>query len=180
MSTQIEVPKETSHTDGAQACVEDIRAMRQRIPNFVIPESKKAGQRLATVASIPKEFIELAAVAVKNSAMLVRGSGTDPAQIRDFMSFAEAYAPVADELEALAHFIRHSVALARNKAGSDALTTYALAQRLAKRAETAELAPLVNDMRGALGPRFRKAKAKQTTPTAPVPAPRPVTPASTV
>ena len=34
--------KETSHTDGAQAWVEEIRTMRQRIPNFVIPESKKA------------------------------------------------------------------------------------------------------------------------------------------
>lgn len=170
MSTQIEVPKETSHTDGAQACVEEIRAMRQRIPNFVVPESKKASRRLATAASVPKEFIELAAVAVKNSAMLVRGSGVDPAQIRDLVSFAQAYAPVADELEALAHFIRHSVTLARNIAGSDALTTYALAQRLAKRPETADLAPHVDDMRRVLSTRFRKAKAKQAPPS-PVPAP---------
>jgi hypothetical protein len=142
--------------------------MRQRIPNFVIPESKKATQRLSTAASVPKEFIELAAVAVKNSAMLVRGSGVDPAQIRDFVSFAEAYAPVADELEALAHFIRHSVALARNKAGNDALTTYALAQRLAKRPETADLAPHVDDMRRVLSARFRKAKS-QKAPSAPAP-----------
>jgi hypothetical protein len=168
VSTQIEVPKETSHTDGAQACVEEIRTMRQRIPNFVIPESKKATQRLSTAASVPKEFIELAAVAVKNSAMLVRGSGVDPAQIRDFVSFAEAYAPVADELEALAHFIRHSVALARNKAGNDALTTYALAQRLAKRPETADLAPHVDDMRRVLSARFRKAGSRKA-PSAPAP-----------
>jgi len=169
MTTQIEVPKETSHTDGAQACVEDIRAMRQRIPNFVIPESKRAVRQIIVAASVPQEFIELAAVAVKNSAMLVRASGTDPVQLRDLMSFAEAYAPVADELEALAHFIRHSVKLARNKAGSDALTTYALAQRLAKRPETADLAPHVESMRNALGPRFRRAKAK---PVATSPAPQ--------
>jgi hypothetical protein len=152
--------------------------MRQRIPNFVIPESKGALRRLVVAASVPQEFIELAAVAVKNSAMLVRASGTDPAQIRDFMSFAEAYAPVADELEALAHFIRHSVKLARNKAGSDALTTYALAQRLARRPETADLAPHVNDMRNALGPRFRRAKAKQV-PQAPAPSPVPKSSAQT-
>jgi hypothetical protein len=168
VSTQIEVPKETSHTDGAQACVEDIRAMRQRIPNFVIPESKNAGRRLASVASLPQQFIELAAVAVKNSPTLVRGSGADPVQLRELMSFAEAYAPVADELEALAHFIRHSVALARNKAGNDALTTYALAQRLAKRPETADLAPHVDDMRNALGARIRKAKSRKA-PSAPAP-----------
>jgi hypothetical protein len=168
VSIQIEVPKETSHTDGAQACVEEIRAMRQRIPNFVVPESKNAGRRLASVASLPQQFIELAAVAVKNSTMLVRGSGADPVQLRDLMSFAEAYAPLADELEALAHFIRHSVALARNKAGNDALTTYALAQRLAKRSETADLAPHVSDMRNALGARIRKAKSRQAPP---IPAP---------
>jgi hypothetical protein len=142
--------------------------MRQRIPNFVIPASSIAIRRLVVVASLPPAFIELAAVAVTNSATLVRGSGTDPAQIRNLMSFAEAYAPLADELEALAHFIRHSVTVARNNAGNDALTTYALAQRLAKRPETADLAPLVRDMRSALGTRFRNAKAKPA-PPAPVP-----------
>ena len=86
------------------------------------------------------------------------------------MSFADAYEPVADELEAFAHFIRHSVISARNTAGSDALTTYALAQRLAKRPESADLAPHVDDMRRALGNRGRKAKAK------PAPAPTPTQP----
>jgi hypothetical protein len=176
VSTQIEEPKETSHTDGAQACVEDVRAMRQRIPNFVIPESNKAGRRLASAASLPRQFVELAAVAVKNSATLVRGGGADPVQLRNLMSFAEAYAPLADELEALAHFIRHSVALAKNKAGSDALTTYALAKRLAKRPETAELAPHVDDMRNALGARG-KAKPRKK---APAPSPVPQSPAPTV
>jgi hypothetical protein len=151
--------------------------MRQRIPNFVIPESSNAGRRLASVASLPRQFIELAAVAVKNSAMLVRGSGADPVQLRDLISFAEAYAPLADELEALAHFIRHSVALAKNKAGNDALTTYALAKRLAKRPETADLAPHVDDMRNALGARARQAKSRKT---APAPSPLPQSPAPTV
>jgi hypothetical protein len=42
--------------------------------------------------------------------------------------------------------------------------------RLAKRAATADLAPLVADMRSALGTRFRKGKVKQAPPT-PAPAP---------
>lgn len=170
MSTVNEVPQ--SYTDSAQARVDEIRAMRQLIPNFVIPASTSANRRLASAASLPQPFIELAAMAVKNSAALVRGTGVDPAQLRDLMNFAEAYAPLADELEALAQFIRHSVTTARNKAGSDALTTYALARRLAKRPETSELAPHVDDMRNALGPRFRKAKAHPV----PVPAPKPATP----
>jgi hypothetical protein len=161
-----------SYTGSAQARVDEIRAMRQLIPNFVIPASTGATRSLSTAASLPEQFIELALIAVRNSPALVRGSSVDPAQIRDLMSFAQAYGPVADELEALAQFIRHSVTTARNTAGSDALTTYALARRLAKRPETAELAPHVNDMRNALATRFRKAKAHP----APTPAPVPATP----
>ena len=170
MSTVNEVPQ--SYIDSAQARVDEIRAMRQLIPNFVIPASTSATRSLITAASLPQKFMELAVVAVRNSAALVRGGGADPAQLRDLMSYAEAFGPVADELEALAQFIRHSVTTARNKAGSDALTTYALARRLAKRPETADLAPHVTDMRNALATRFRNAKSRPV----PVPAPKPATP----
>jgi hypothetical protein len=79
-----------------------------------------------------------------------------PAEVRDLVSYADAYDPLADELEAFAQFLRHSVKAARNLAGSEALTTYSLAQRPAKQPRTAHLAPYVDDMRHALG-RVRKA-----------------------
>src|SRR5229473_1457900 len=106
---------------------------------------------------------------IRNYVELARGGNTSPAQIHDLASFAEAFAPLADELEAMALFVRHTVRAARNKAGSEALTAYALAKRLAKRPETASLAPHVEDMRIALGNfgRNRKAKSKP----APTPAP---------
>src|SRR3954462_2126710 len=156
MSTTNEVPVTTtpaSHADIAQARVEEVRSMRERIPDLVIPDSKGASRKLVSAATVPPQFIELTAVAVKNSDALVRKGGADPAQLRDLMSYAEAYEPLADELEALAHFVRHSVITARHKAGSDALTTYAIAQVLAKRPETADLAPHVADMKRALGKR---------------------------
>jgi len=166
----------TSHTQTAQARVEEIRAMRQKIPNFVFPTSKGDGRKLVSAATVPPQFIELTAVAVKNSVALVRGGSPDPDALRDLIAFADAYGPVADELEALAHFIRHSVAAARNKAGSDALTTYALTRRLAKRPETADLAPHAEAMSRALGRRGRKTKAQPTpAPGAPGPTPPPVT-----
>ena len=71
---------------------------------------------------MPEPFIELTAVAVKNSQALVRGVGANPTEIRDLMSYAEAFGPCADELEAFAHFLRHSVNAAKNQAGSNALT----------------------------------------------------------
>jgi hypothetical protein len=118
--------------------------------------------------------VELTTVAVRNNEMLVRSAGQDLARDRDLTSYAEAYAPVADELEALAHFIRHSVATAKNKVGSSALTTYAVARVLAKRPETADLLPHVDDMAKALGRIGRKKKKSQ-----PQPAPSPAPPVAT-
>jgi hypothetical protein len=187
VSNNTEVPvtttPQTSHMNEAVALIDDIRAMRQRVPNFAVPESRNAGRQLAAAASVPPPFVDLAALAIRNNEeQLTLGRTSGSVQMRDQMDFADAYDPVADELEALAHFVRHSVRVARNTAGSNALLTYAVAQRLAKRPETAALAPHVQDMQNALGAR-RKAKAKPaptpgtTAPSDPT-APSPVTPPS--
>src|SRR4051812_1123355 len=118
---------------------------------------------MSSAASVPPEFIDRAALAIRNNDELTPGGNFGLAQIRDRMDFAVAYDPVADELEAMALFIRHSVRVARNEAGSSALTTYALAKRLARRPETAALAPHVEDMRIALGARG-KGKSKKPAP----------------
>jgi len=145
-TNEVPISPEQSHVDSAQARIEELRAMRQKIPNLVIPVSKAAGRRLVSTASIPKKFVELTAVAVKNNTTLVRPAGQDLERDRDLITYAEAYAPVADELEALAHFIRHSIAAARSKVGSSALTTYNVARALAKSPEMADLLPHVEDM----------------------------------
>lgn len=179
MSIEKAIPEtnpQTIHTATVQERINEIRAMRQKIPNFTIPESIRAKRQIITVASLPPAFIERAAVAITNSASLVRSGAVDPERIRDLMSYADAYEALADELEAMASFVRHSTATARNEAGREALTTYALAQRLAKLLATADLAPYVADMRNALGKRVRKTKAQPApTPPTPVPVPPPVT-----
>jgi hypothetical protein len=159
----------TSHKDAAAVIIDEVRGLKDRIPHFVIPESKAARRRLGRAASVPAVFVDLTSMATRNNEDLTVGGNSGPAQIAELTSFADAYSPLADELEAMALFVRHSVRVARNKAGSRALMTYAMAQRLAKQPETASLAPHVEDMRNALGsPRRRKAKAK--------PAPVPETP----
>ncbi|HSY48215.1 MAG TPA: hypothetical protein VLC46_05340 [Thermoanaerobaculia bacterium] len=183
MSTQNVVPatpSPVSYTDAAQALVQQARDMRQQIPNLVIP-LKGEGRRLAASASVPAEFVELTAVAVTNSAPLVSEGGTDPAKARDLMSYADAFGPLADELEALASFVRHSVITAKSTVGREALATYAMAKVLAKRSATADLVPHVDDMSRALG-RRRKAKSSKSqpapVPATPVPAEPPVTTSS--
>ena len=140
-----------SYTESAQARLRDLQLMRDLIPHFRMPTSANETNRLSSAASLPPQFIELSAVAVTNQTALVRADGASGAEVRDLMSYGDAFSPVADELEALAQFVRYSVAAARNKAGREALTTYSLAQRLAKHPETAYLAPYVADMRRALG-----------------------------
>jgi len=73
-----------------------------------------------------------------------------PAEIRDLMSYADAYSPVADELEALAQFVRHSVTAARNTAGSEALMTTSLAHDWRKSPSTP-----TSSVRGRHAPRTR-------------------------
>jgi hypothetical protein len=179
MSIQNEIPvttPATSHKDAAATIIDEIRGLKDRIPHFVIPESKAARQRLARAASVPPEFIDLAAMATRNNEDLARGGNSVPDE-EDLRSYAEAYSPLADELEAMALFVRHSVRVAKNQAGSNALMTYAMAQRLAKRPETASLAPHVQDMRRALAIPRRKAKAKQPpVPATPGSSPAPATP----
>jgi len=154
------------HSESAQTRIEEIRALRQKVPNLVVPTSSRERQRLSNAAAVPEPFVELFAVGIKNNPLMARSGGLDPDQVRDLKEYAEAYAPVADELEALATFVRHSVTVARHKVGSEALATYAVAGRLAKLPQHADLAPHVADMKRALG-RKRKAKEEE----APNPAP---------
>jgi hypothetical protein len=152
-------PPATSYPEAAQAFVEELRRMREKIPHFAIPTRKGGRQSIATASTLSPQFIELTAVARANFVALVRGEGTTPAESRDLMAYADAYEPVADELEAMAQFVRFSTAAAKAKAGQEALTTYSLARRLALRPEYAGLAPYVADMRRAFGSRGKRSKA---------------------
>jgi|GEM_PF-1672652 len=154
-STAVSTESTNPYAAGAQARLQELRLMRDQIPRFLIPGSTMEIRRLNSAASVPPDFVELTIVAVANQKALERGESATPSETRDRLRYAEAYSPLADELEALAQFVRFSVNAARNEAGSEALTTYSLAQRLAKRRENAGLAPYVADMRRALG-RTRK------------------------
>ncbi|HYK02925.1 MAG TPA: hypothetical protein VE974_14285 [Thermoanaerobaculia bacterium] len=139
-----------SYTTTAQERIAELRRWRDQIPHFAIPATPDAMQRLSTAASLPPEFIELTSIATANNKPLVRVEALTPDEIRDLAAYADAYSPLADELEAFAKFVRYSTTAARNTAGNEALTTYALAVRLSKRPRTAYLAPHVADMRRAL------------------------------
>lgn len=160
VSTAAAVVAAGNYPETAQERILELHRWREQIPRFVIPEASDSARRLTSAASVPAAFVELTNVAVANQSVLVRAEAATPAQVRDLLSYADAYDPLGDELEALAHFVKYSVAAARAAAGTEALTRYSLAQRLAKQPEHAHLKPHVADMRRALG-RSRKLTPEQ-------------------
>ena len=159
-----------SHIEAAQALIEKVRAMQQEIPNFTFPKPGSSTQSLSRSASLPPQFVYSTAAVVQNNPVLVRGGAADPDQLRNLMAFGEAYTALADEIEAFGRFLRHTIAAAKNEAGAEALTTYALTRRLAKRAGTAYLAPVYESLRRELGSKSKKSNA-QATPEPPAPTP---------
>lgn len=145
-----EVPA-ADYTAVAQERIQELHRWQEQIPRFAIPATTDATRLLANAASVPAQFIELTNIAVTNHKPLERAESLTPEQSRDLLAYADAFAPLADELEAAAKFVRYSTTSARNAAGAEALTTYSLAVRLSKRPATAYLAPHVADMRRALG-----------------------------
>jgi hypothetical protein len=161
-----------SYADAAQAFLEKLRALRQEIPNLTFPLSAAEARRLNSAASVPDDFIEMASVAMKNSPQLVAAVSADPDQMRDLVRFSNAYVAIAQELDAMGFGSRHTVAIARHKAGSDALDVYAAAKTLARRADGAHLRPHIAEMRrtlgrGRTGSARSRSKGKQPAPPAP-------------
>jgi hypothetical protein len=145
-----------SPQEGAQALLDTIAGLRAAIPTFPFHVQPGKRRSLTRSKSVPPEFIEQSNTAMQNEPLLARG-GVDPDQTRSLVRYATAYGPVADALEAAAKEMRESVDSAQAKAGIEALTTYKVAARLARRPDGAHLGTLVQTMRRTLG-RGRRSK----------------------
>ena len=153
-----------SHSAAAKALIEKIRGLKGEVPNFAIPTSKMANRQLTAAARVTPQFVELTVAATETNPPLARAGSQEPDAVRDLVSYAEAYTAVADELEAMAGFVRHSIRAAKYKAGRYALATYAVTRRLAKEPETASLQPVATAMKREL---HRRKKAQPETPVPP-------------
>jgi hypothetical protein len=160
------MPVET-HVDIAQACIEEVHAMRSRIPELGVTPPQLTRREMATVGSLPPEFVEAATNSRSVGPELLHATPVPPEKVRDLIVYANAYDALADQLEGLTRFIRQRTAEAKHIAGSEALATYAFAQRLARHPSTRHLSSEVETMRAALGARFRR-KSKPEPPVPPV------------
>ena len=147
------------YTEEAKALVAQIRAIREQIPRFT-PEGPGEARAMAVKASLSEQFLEAASVSIQKSPALEAISGTRPEILRDASAFALAQQAALTEAEALVRAIAHTIRAAKAAAGGSALDIYAIAQRVAKRKDGAELAPHVKDMRRKLHLGRRKATSE--------------------
>lgn len=159
-------PIQVSHNEAATALLTKIRALRSEVPRFVAEAPVREKRRLILTSSVPDPFVESASVAVQSSVRLESAAGADGAALRDAFEFARAYEAVLQELRAFTRAVAHTIRVQRGEAGSRALDVLAVARRLARHADGAELLPRVEDMQ-------RKLKMRRTRRTTPDPASEP-------
>jgi len=166
MAKSTKTPNKTlSHSADAAALLGDIRSLREKIPGFTQPQSSQAARRIIANAAVPDGFLESVSVAVQSSPSLKDASAVDPEAVRDVIRFSAAYAPVAEELEALARAVRHTISVKRAETAQSSLAAYDLAKGLARKTDGADLVPHIAEMRKNLnrGGSRRRMAAKPAT-----------------
>ena len=167
----VEIVVPNPHAESAKVLAEKVRALIAEIPRLTPPGPKDA-QRLASAASVSEEFLESARAVMQKSALLESASGTTATTMRDASAFALAYEVVLPEAEGLKRVLAHTVRTAKAAAGASALDVYAIARRLAKRKNGAELVPHVKDMQRKLKRGHRKATLEPASDKSVKPAPK--------
>jgi len=170
VSDEVVVPN--PHAESAKALAEKVRALIAEIPRLTMLGPNDA-QRLAVASSVSEEFLESARAVMQKSALLEGASGTNSTTMRDASAFALAYEIVLPEAEALKRVLGHTIRVAKATAGESALDVYAIAQRLAKRKNGAELVPHVKDMQRKLKRGRRKATSEPASDKSVKTAPKP-------
>ena len=155
----------SSPTAAARSVIEKIRAVQESIPDFQ-PATANSGRHLVPTATLPNTFIEAACAAVDASPELRSAVKVNPDEARESLAFSMAFEPAAEEAEALARGIRHTIAVRRARAGDAALHTYDVAKSLARRGDGANLTPHVTAMKHGLGRGGKRVKAAKATPPA--------------
>ena len=142
-------PIPSPYAEAAKVLLDKIRALRDEIPRFT-PQLDGPPQRLGSKARVTDELLESTSVALERSRRLEIAAGTDAPTLRDAYAYMNAFKSVPKELRAMARAVEHTLRVERSRAGESALDIYAIARRLVKHEDGAELLAYVDDMRKSL------------------------------
>jgi hypothetical protein len=170
--TETPIPHETA----AQAGLAQIRGVMESIRGFGFAGLKHR-RRIGIAASLSDRFLNAVAAALDASERLRNAAELTGAQIRDAISFTNAYRPFADNVELMSSGTRQAVENTRAGVGTLALKAYKIARGMNGPSDRELLVPHLANMKEALGRGRPKNPAAQPdpAPTAPPTAP-PVAP----
>jgi len=149
-----------------EAVVEQLRALRQGIPEFVqlpIPDARS----LQTVARAGPEFVQAAMSAIGTSAGVQSILGTTPAELQQDTELAARWALVEHELRAMLDGVAAANLLRRHRIGLVALQTYQITRQLVRKKENSALLPYVAIMR--MHNKYGRKRPSATPPSPPPP-----------
>jgi len=145
--------------------IAQLRVMREQIPDYTqlpIP----ARQSIRVVAATNPEFVRASINGVAESPNVQQALGRTPEDLRQETDEAQGWRDVEDEVRALLAGVAASNLVRRNRIGETALAAYAIARRLARQKQHANLLPHVDTMK-----RLNKFGVKRAKPVTPAPAP---------
>ena len=142
-------PVPMPYADAAKVLIDKIRSLRDDIPRFTEQPDGRRPQ-FGAKTRLTDESLEAASAAVGRSSRLEVAAGTDAPTLRDSYAYVLAYREVARELAAMTRAVEHTLRVEQARAGASALDIYAIARRLAKHDDGAELVPFVEAMRKSL------------------------------
>jgi hypothetical protein len=164
----VDKPPETQPLT-AEELVETLRALRQRIPEFVqlpIPDAKSA----RTLANLDPQFKQAAFNAVGASDIVAKAVGLTADELRQISEDAEHWSAAADELRAMLQGVITAILTRRRRLGLASLQTYNITRQLVRHEDHSDLLPHLHEMKRLN--RFGRRRRKASTP-APEPQPQP-------
>lgn len=155
-----------------EAMVEQLRALRQQIPEYVqLPPAD--ARSMTTVASVHPEFAQAAINAIGASPTVQAVVIDTPEELQLDAETAARWSKVEDELSAMLNGLSSANLVRRNRVGEAALLVYALSKKLVRSPKHADLLPHLAIMRKTN--RFGRSRksSPQPQPQAPAPTPEP-------
>jgi hypothetical protein len=178
MSQQNEHPSPTESAAAtapvdAATLIAQVRAMREQIPDYTqLPTG--ARRNLAVVAGTNPDFVRASINSVAESLNVEQALGRTPEDLRQETVDAQGWTDLEDEIRALLQGVVSGNMVKRNRIGEAALAAYAIARRLSRQKQHANLLPHVETMRRLNRFGVKKAKASVPATRAPLPEPQPV------
>jgi len=151
--------------------VEQLRALRSQIPEFVQLPNNREMRQIRRIARVNVDFAREAMNAVGASAIVQNVIGNTPDELHAAEDEAARWTAVETELRSLLRGVTAANLVRRHRIGEAALQAYHVSRQLVRQEDHSDLLPHVETMSRI--PKYGRRRAKSATPADPAKAPQP-------